>query len=271
MGVYAADGQCVIANAAYAELVGGTREALLARNFWQIDSWKASGLLEACQSALQSHLPQQHLVNTITSFGKEVYLDCRILPTLLNGKEHLLMQFFDLTERKRLEDELRQIAFHDALTRLPNRRLFFERLIQALRTSKRQNSHIAVLFLDLNKFKCLNDTYGHDIGDQLLHGVAERLQQAVRDSDTVARLGGDEFVILLEGLGPDPERAEKFADSVSAKITSALSAEFVFGTIHYQCSASIGCKLFIGDESDPELILREADAAMYAVKRRGEA
>ena len=268
MGVYSIDGQCVMTNEAYAELVGGTREAVLNLNFRQNASWKKSGLLDACLSAFELRTPQQRVINAVTTFGKTVYLDCRLLPTMLNGKEHLLIQFFDLTERKRLEDELRDIAFHDSLTRLPNRRLLFEKLFQALRTSKRRNSYIAILFLDLNKFKELNDTHGHEIGDQLLKGVADRLQGTIRETDTVARLGGDEFVILLEDLGQELAQAQDYSNIVAQKIRMSLEPEFCFGDIHYQCSASIGIKVSLGkDHDDPELILREADASMYEAKR----
>ena len=267
MGVYSIDGQCVMTNEAYADLVGGTREAVLNLNFRQNASWKKSGLLDACLSAFEFHIPQQRIINAVTTFGKAVYLDCRLLPTMLNSKEHLLIQFFDLTERKRLEDELRDIAFHDSLTRLPNRRLLFEKLFQAMRTSKRRNSYIAILFLDLNKFKELNDTHGHEIGDQLLKGVADRLQEAVRETDTVARLGGDEFVILLEDLGQKLAQAQDLSNIIAQKIRISLEPEFRFGDIRYQCSASIGIKVSIGKDDDPEQILREADASMYEAKR----
>lgn len=267
MAVYSLDGQCVMTNEAYADLVGGTREAVLKLNFRQNPSWKKSGLLDACLSAFELNIPQQKIINAVTTFGKSVYLDCRLLPTMLNGREHLLIQFFDLTERKRLEDELREIAFHDPLTLLPNRRLLFEKLFQALRASKRRNSYIGLLFLDLNKFKELNDTHGHEIGDQLLKGVADRFQETVRESDTVARLGGDEFVILLEDLGQDLAQAQDYANVVAQKIRMSLEPEFCFGEVRWQCSASIGIKVSLGKDDDPEQLLREADASMYQSKR----
>ncbi len=173
----------------------------------------------------------------------------------------------DITERKRLEDALRLLAFHDPLTRLPNRRLLLDRLEQAMHSSKRKNSHLALLFLDLNNFKTLNDTHGHDVGDRMLIEVAQRLRQLVRDSDSVARLGGDEFVVLLEGLGEAQDKAAEYAASVVEKIRQALSADYNLGTIHCRGSCSIGIKLFIGEERDAEQLLRDADLAMYAEKR----
>lgn len=270
MGVYAENGQCILANDAYAKLVGDTRERLLAQNFHNIASWQQTGLLSDCQAALSQHSPQYREVNMVNSLGKEVWLECRILPTHLNDKAHLLMQFIDLTERKRFEEELRHIAFHDALTKLPNRRLLQDRLQQALRTSKRQNTHVAVLFLDLNKFKQLNDAYGHDVGDQLLVEVAERLRLQVRDCDTVARIGGDEFVVLLEGLDANLDKATEQANVIAGKIFSSLSEEYLLGNIRHHGSASIGIKTFLGDECDPDQILKEADEAMYKAKK-GEA
>lgn len=267
IGVYAANGQCILANEAYAKIAGTTRDALLEQNFNNIASWQASGLLQDCLAALKHYTPRHREIKVVNCFGKKTWVDCQILPTRLNGEYHLLMQFTDLTERKQMEEKLRHIAFHDSLTRLPNRRLLLDRLKKALRNSSRQNSHVAVLFLDLNKFKQLNDSHGHDVGDRLLIEVAHRLQQLVRDNDTVARLGGDEFVVLLEGLSAIPEQAAEQADVIATKIRSALSEEYIFGDIRHLGSASIGIKLFLGDQGDPDQILKEADAAMYEAKK----
>ena len=267
VGVYAADGQCVLANDSYAKFVGSTREVLLAQNFHNIASWQKSSLLGDCLTALAHHAPQRREANVVTSFGKVVWFEYRIIPTQLHGTDHLLIQFFDLTERKRMEEELRHIATHDSLTRLPNRRLLLDRLDRARHASKRQGSHFAVLFLDLNRFKLLNDTHGHDVGDQLLIEVADRLLHVVRDSDTVARLGGDEFVVLLEGLGAECDQAVEYATSVADKIRTCLSAEYVLGSIRHKGSASVGVKVFLGDEGDPDQMLKDADTAMYESKK----
>lgn len=139
VGVYAAHGQCVLANDAYAKFVGATRQDLLKQNFHHIASWQACSLLGDCLTALAHHTPQQREANVRTSFGKDVWFEYQIIPTHLKGEDHLLIQFFDLTERKRMEEELRHIAFHDALTQLPNRRLLIDRLKRAILVSKRQN------------------------------------------------------------------------------------------------------------------------------------
>lgn len=270
MGVYAANGQCTLANDAYAQLVGATCEALLAQNFHAIGSWQKSGLLDDCLAALAHHNPPPREIRLVTSFGKKIWVEYRILLTHLKGENHLLIQFFNLTESKRVEERLHHFAFYDSLTKLPNRRLLLDRIGQALRTSKRQNSHVAVLFLDLNKFKALNDAHGHDVGDQLLIEVANRLLTVVRASDTVARFGGDEFIVLLEGLGAKPDQAAEYAATVTDKIHRALSVEYVLGDIRHQGSASVGIKLFLGGDGDPDQLLKEADRAMYEEKKRAE-
>lgn len=268
MGVYLATGQCIMANEAYARLVGATREALLAQNFNDIAAWKDSGLLADVLGALADGAPRQREIRVCTSFHKLVWLDCRVFPAQLNGEPHVLTQFVDLTERKRIEENLRQSAFHDALTGLPNRRLLLDRLEQAMLNSKRRNSHLAVLFLDLNKFKQLNDTHGHHVGDQMLIEVACRLRNMVRESDTIARLGGDEFVILVEGLGANPDQAETDAASLAEKIGRGLRREYRFGDIRHQGSASIGIRLYLAENVHPDQLLIAADAAMYESKRR---
>jgi len=152
------------------------------------------------------------------------------------------------------------------LTGLPNRRLLMDRLGQAININRRQNTHGALLFLDLNKFKGLNDSYGHEAGDFLLIEVARRLTQIVRESDTVARLGGDEFVVLLLGLDSNFELAKHYVDFVVEKLTRKLNEDYVIGDIVHRCSASIGVKIFY-NEDFPDRILREADSAMYQMKK----
>lgn len=174
----------------------------------------------------------------------------------------------DVTHQKALEAELRSLAFHDPLTRLPNRRLLLDRLRHAQETSRRVQAYGAVIFIDLDHFKHLNDRYGHDVGDQVLVEVAQRLRAAVREADTVARLGGDEFVVLCEQLGSEVETAHTSALLLAAKLTEALAGECVFGELHCPCGASLGLRLFRGTEDDGDELLRDADRAMYRDKER---
>lgn len=184
----------------------------------------------------------------------------------------------EITERKRLEEQVRQLAFHDPLTHLANRRLMLEHLDQAMSASKRSHHHGALLFLDLDNFKSLNDTHGHSVGDLLLIEVAERLKACVREADTVARFGGDEFVVLLCELDTQPAEASEQAIAVAEKIRIRLSDLYVLqaapsgpatGTIEHQCTASIGVAIFRGRDESQSSVINRADAAMYQAKEDG--
>ena len=267
MAVYADSGQCVMVNDAFAGLVGAGREQLLSQNFHQIDYWKKTTLLGDALAALKFNSPEQRECHLVTTAGKVIWIEYRILPQFLKGQRHLLIQFFDLTARKRVEDELRDAATHDFLTGLPNRRLLLDRLERALSVGRRQNTYLAVLFLDLDKFKLLNDTHGHDAGDKMLKAVADRLQSELRDSDTVARIGGDEFVVLLENLGPTRESAASHSELIADKLRAATAVEYDLGDLRYHGSVSIGIGIYDGNNAAPDEILKDADAAMYKNKR----
>jgi diguanylate cyclase (GGDEF)-like protein/PAS domain S-box-containing protein len=180
----------------------------------------------------------------------------------------------DITERKQMEEQVRQLAFFDALTQLPNRRLLDDRLNQALLASTRNRRYGALMFLDLDNFKPLNDTYGHAVGDLLLIEVANRLKRCVREIDTVARFGGDEFVLILRDLTDDRATSQVQAASVAAKICSVLAAPYQLlspeaAPIEHRCTASIGVALFLDHHSNQDEILIWADTAMYAAKEGG--
>ena len=175
----------------------------------------------------------------------------------------------DITERKIAETAIRELAFYDALTRLPNRRLLDDRLRHALVASERSKCHGAVLFIDLDNFKQLNDCHGHEMGDMMLCEVAQRLREAVRESDTVARLGGDEFVVMLENLALDRNEATVKASQVASKILIALNREYRFGEHVHQSTPSIGLTTFCGENRSAGQLIREADHAMYRAKEAG--
>lgn len=189
-----------------------------------------------------------------------------------------VVSFTDITGRKRMEEEVRQLAFFDPLTKLPNRRLLNDRLTQAMAASKRSGMYGAVIFLDLDNFKPLNDQHGHAAGDLLLIAVAGRLKNCVREVDTVARFGGDEFVIILNDLGSDRAEAVEQARQVAEKIRSQLMSPFRLTIKHendadtiveHTCTASLGVELFINHEENQGDILRWADTAMYQAKDAG--
>ncbi|MFI4940900.1 MAG: diguanylate cyclase domain-containing protein [Burkholderiales bacterium] len=269
MGVYDASGQCILANDAYGWLVGGTREALCTQNFHNIVAWQKSGPLDDCLEALANQVPQRREVHLFSSFGKEIWVEYSIIPTQLKGEKHLLIQFVDLTERKVNEAKIQQLAFHDPLTNLPNRRLLLDRLGVALPASARHNTYGAILFFDLDNFKALNDTKGHAFGDLLLTEVAKRLLSCVRAEDTVARLGGDEFVVMVEGLSNEHRTAAAETQAVAEKIRDALSEEYLLQDFRHRSTCSIGICMFKGVGITVDELVRRADVAMYKAKHRG--
>jgi diguanylate cyclase (GGDEF)-like protein/PAS domain S-box-containing protein len=184
----------------------------------------------------------------------------------------------DITERKLIEDQVQQLAFFDVLTELPNRRLLDDRLSQALSASKRNEHYGALLYLDLDNFKPLNDTHGHPLGDLLLIEVAARLRACVREMDTVSRVGGDEFVVILNELDADKNASVSVASSIAGKILISLSAPYRLVRHHdgqpdtlieHRCTASIGVVLFYNHESGQDELLSWADKAMYQAKKAG--
>ncbi|WP_025225386.1 putative bifunctional diguanylate cyclase/phosphodiesterase [Fimbriimonas ginsengisoli] len=177
----------------------------------------------------------------------------------------ILMTFHDLTERKRLESELTYNAFHDRLTGLPNRALFMDRLAQRLRLEGREPSLCAVLFIDLDNFKVINDSLGHATGDSLLVAVAERFQTVLRQSDTIARLGGDEFTVLLDRVETPDE-----VNVVASRIIKAMERAFVVGNSEMFVTTSIGIATSADGQADAHRLLRDADTAMYEAKAQGK-
>jgi len=193
--------------------------------------------------------------------------------TAVVGKDgkitNYICAFFDITERKQAEEKIHNLAFYDPLCQLPNRRLLFDRLHQAVTTSTRNKTCAALLFIDLDNFKILNDTRGHDIGDLLLIEVGHRLRAAIRESDTLARLGGDEFVVLLEGLSEDRSEAGVQAREVGEKMLFDISQPYMLKDVEHYSTASIGVSLFSNYRQNLDDLLKQADTAMYAAKKSG--
>ena len=175
----------------------------------------------------------------------------------------------DITLTKTAEDEIKHLAFYDPLTRLPNRRLLLDRLRQTLASIARSGRTGALLFIDLDDFKTLNDTLGHDIGDLLLQQVAKRLESCVREEDTVARLGGDEFVILLQDLSKETLEAGEQTESIGSKILVTLNQPYQLATHEYSNTPSIGATLFNDNRQSIDELMKQADIAMYQSKKAG--
>jgi diguanylate cyclase (GGDEF)-like protein/PAS domain S-box-containing protein len=186
------------------------------------------------------------------------------------GEEQVvLFMVQDITLRKQSEEEIHRLAFYDSLTQLPNRRLLHERLLQSMSISARSGKHGAVMFIDLDNFKTLNDTQGHDVGDLLLKEVASRLMHNVREGDTVARLGGDEFVVALESLNSLAHDAATQSETIAEKIRAELSKPYQLNGFEHHSSPSIGVSLFRGHQNNLEEVLKQADLAMYQAKSTG--
>ncbi len=182
---------------------------------------------------------------------------------------HYVGTHIEISERKAAEDEIKNLAFYDPLTRLPNRRLLMERLQLAVAASVQSGREGALLFIDLDHFKTLNDTLGHGIGDLLLQQVSHRLQSCVREGDTVARLGGDEFVVILENLSNQSIKATAQAEAIGEKFLTALYQPYQLGLHEYHGTPSIGVTLFNDHQLSMEELMKQADIAMYQAKKAG--
>ena len=183
---------------------------------------------------------------------------------------HYVAAFTDITDRKAAEERIHNLAFYDPLTGLPNRRLLLDRLHQAMAASRRSNQLGALMFIDLDNFKNINDLHGHQTGDQVLRVAAERLHAEVRASDTVARLGGDEFVVMLENLGDDPLRAAAQAEHIGMKLLNSLDRSYRLNELGLYSSASIGVVLFGGEACSSDELMKRADMSMYEAKISGK-
>jgi len=254
---------------------------------WTLDSWATlvhpddlTQSLEILQTHWHSKTEHDNQFRLRRRDG--VYRDfyCHVVPVL---DTHGMFQYFqgfnlDVTERKQMEEQVRQLAFYDTLTRLPNRRLLEDRLAHAMAVNKRSDIFGALMFLDLDNFKPLNDAYGHAVGDLLLTEVAVRLSQCLRQMDTVARFGGDEFVVMLSELTRDKEASTEQACLVAEKIRLSLMEPYRLTLQHdglpdtqveHQCSTSVGVVLFRGQESSQSDVIKWADRAMYRAKDGG--
>lgn len=202
----------------------------------------------------------------------EIYPKLMTITTVRDNQQSVtnyVAVFRDISNRKISEQAIHQLAFYDPLTKLPNRRLLLDRLHQAMSTSMRNGRFGALLFLDLDNFKIINDTQGHSTGDKLLIEVAQRLLECVREKDSLARLGGDEFVVVLEDLSSDSDEAGITTELVAEKIRMSLDRPYTLNELEFKSTVSIGVSLFRGHQESADGLLQHADVAMYQAKSGG--
>ena|GEM_PF-1097194 len=281
------DGVIISANPAAQRMLGLTTDQLQGRTsldlHWNAiheDGSEFPGDQHPISVALRTGQPVRNVLMGVAVPGRaHLWLQVSAMPLFQNGKlAQAYVVFEDVTDRHQMEQQVRHMAFYDPLTQLPNRRLLSERLTQAITASRRSGCYGALMFLDLDNFKPINDQHGHELGDQLLGEVARRLRACVREVDTVARLGGDEFVVMLTDLAEDPVASAALARTVASKILDSLADPYLLRcsdahhtsqTVVHRCTASIGVTLFSHRDSTQEPILQRADTAMYRAKDDG--
>jgi len=281
------DGQFTYVSPSVEKLRGYSSEEVMRQPMEQA---LTAASIPIAKEALESSIAAMVQGKPFVEFQGELEQPCKDGSTVwtevsTSGMRNAAGEFFgilgvtrNITKRKQMEDQVRLLAFYDPLTKLPNRRLLNDRLTQAMAISKRGGCYAAVMFLDLDNFKPLNDKYGHAVGDLLLIETADRLKKCVRETDTVARFGGDEFVVLISVLMEDRADSEALAVRIAEKVRSSLAKAYVLTVRHedeavsiveHQCTVSIGIALFSSHDATEGDILRRADTAMYQAKEAG--
>ncbi|HZI20276.1 MAG TPA: EAL domain-containing protein [Pyrinomonadaceae bacterium] len=271
MALVSTEGRWLQVNRSLCQILGYTEKELLARDFLAVTHpddlpTALSNIGQLLKGRIQASQMEKRYIN---KHGHEVWVHWSVsmVRDQYSKSVHLIFQIQDITDRKLAEQQLHHDAFHDALTGLPNRALFMDHLKLAVaRSLRRDKEMFAVLYLDLDRFKIINDSLGHTIGDQLLVGIAERLQKNLRPGDTVARLGGDEFTILIEDI-----TEEKEAVAVAERIQKELSVPFILSGREVFTTVSMGIAPSSTGYERAEDILRDADTAMYRAKSLGKA
>lgn len=266
------DANILRVNKAFTQITGFSAQQVLGKNPRILQSGRHDS--EFFQNYWQQLLVHDKFEGEIWNRRKngEVYPEWQTVTAVRNelGEvSHYVSVFSDITEKKDAENKIHNMAFYDPLTNLPNRRLLLDRFDQELAIAKRHKQFGAVLYLDLDHFKVLNDSQGHLVGDELLIQVASRLASVLREEDTPARLGGDEFVVLLHANSESLDAAADHAMVVAEKVREQLNRPFVLGHYQHQIGTSIGIALFPEDQEHPDAVLQQADTAMYRSKSSG--
>lgn len=272
-GIWVIDdqGHTTIVNAAMANMLGYKKEEMLGRHLFEFMDDAAKTVAQENMKRRSHGIEEQHDFEFTSKTGRKVYTTMQTAPLFDDNGIYTgaIAGVMDVTERRRAEERIRQQVLFDDLTRLPNRRMLNENLAQEHARAIRHQHVGALLFIDLDHFKNVNDSLGHPIGDGLLVAIADRLRKAVREEDTLSRLGGDEFVVLLPELSDAPTEAAGKARQVALKIQSALTDTFDVSGHKLNIGCSIGIALYPQDQETIHDILKQADSAMYRAKEDG--
>ena len=264
------DGMFIECNKAFLDLMGYSRDEVVGRTSVELNIWASLDDRQRLVQILRQEGACRNLEAQFLKKNGETLWGLMSASLLeLEGEPCILCITKDISDTKLAEDRIRHLAFHDALTELPNRRLVLERLRQSVNAGKRSGRQRALLFVDLDNFKTLNDTLGYHAGDYLLKEVARRLTDCIGPIDTAARVGGDEFVVILEDLSQIPEEAASDAKAAAQKILASIDQPFVLPDRECHCSSSIGITIFRDADSETSQILQQADIAMHQAKAAG--
>ncbi|MFJ7883501.1 EAL domain-containing protein [Pseudomonas sp. NPDC096917] len=260
-------------NRAFARITGYTEAEVIGQPTRMLDSSHEAPEFyqELWQTLIEDGFWQGEIANRRKS--GEVFPEWLTISAVRDKQDRVInyvASFTDITERKSAEQKIQHLAFYDSLTNLPNRRLLRDRLQQAMALCDRNGIYGALIFLDLDDFKNVNDLCGHQVGDELLCHVAKRLTKTLREQDTVARLGGDEFVILLEGLQPDAEKASSQVEQIGIKLLEALRQPYLVDGWHFNNTTSLGVVMFNDAHHTVDELMQHADLSMYSSKASGK-
>jgi diguanylate cyclase (GGDEF)-like protein/PAS domain S-box-containing protein len=260
------DGRYLEVNRRWLELFGYEREEILGHTSLELGVWADPAERPRFVEQIVAHGALQGFEARFRRKSGAI-IDAVLSADVIDidGEAHLIVPIMDVTDRKHAEERIQQLATRDPLTGLPNRLLLNDRLTLGINQAQRHGGSLALLFIDLDRFKYINDSLGHVIGDAFLRAVAERLSGIMRQGDTLARIGGDEFVVLLENI----VAMEDAAGQVARKILDCLAEPFSVDGHTLNCSCSIGISVFPTDATDPQMLIRDADTAMYNVKESG--
>jgi diguanylate cyclase (GGDEF)-like protein/PAS domain S-box-containing protein len=274
------EGRRLYNNASYSRVFGNTEGMKGTDSFYEIHPDDRERIKQIFRETVESGIGQRAEFRILLEDGSIHHMESSggLIKNNQGEPLYLVVVSHDITARKMAEEEIHSLAFYDELTKLPNRRLLNDRLVQAIASSKRSRRYGALIFLDMDNFKSLNDAYGHEVGDLLLIEVARRIAACLRETDTVARFGGDEFVVVLSELDEDKSESVKQAGNVAEKIRTSLAKPYEIKilreeiaetiTVH-SCTSSIGVMMFLNHEMDPKDIYTCADIAMYKAKDAG--